>query len=118
MKSSYEIITTEDFDKEFKNYGYVDFVKKVLRKCVNKKTLGLTGKITLFDAEPSKRIYLKNENNEEFIVRYFIQDEIDKMWNASYTLYKNVDNEDGSSHGEEISHGCSHTNYINETNVV
>ena len=109
-----EIITTEDFGKDYGYYGYNEFVKKVLQKCANKKKYGLTGKITLEDAEVSKRILFKNENGQEFTVRYFIQSCGEKEWRASYTLYMDVKDESGS-HGEEISCGYAMSHYVYPT---
>lgn len=108
---SFEIITTEDFNEDFSWYGYEEFVRKVLLRCPNKKQLGLEGKITLFDAEPSKRIYLKNEQNQEFTVRYFIEWQNDKEWKGSYIFFIDVDDGDGTGHGEEISEGVAVTQY-------
>jgi hypothetical protein len=82
-----------------------------LNKCTNKKEYGIIGKITLTEAEPSKRIFFTNEQKEEFTLRYFIQDQAEKAWKASYTLYKQVPDETGS-HGEEISCGNTMTHYV------
>lgn len=106
-----EIATTEEFDKHYKHYGYEEFVRKALNKCADKKGYGLVDKVTLFDAEPSKRIFFKNEQGEEFTVRYFLQEETYRTWDASYTLYKDVEDETGS-HGEEISCGYAKTHYV------
>jgi len=109
-----EIATTEEFEKNYKYYGYEEFVKKVLQKCANKKEHGLIGKITLEDAEVSKRIFLTNEQDQEFTVRYFIQSCGEKEWRASYTLYVDVKDEDGSGHGEEISCGYAMSHYVSD----
>jgi hypothetical protein len=109
-----EIVTTKEFDEDYKYYGYEEFVRKVLQKCANKKELGLTGKITLIDSEPSKRIYLETDKKEEFTVRYFIQEQNSKEWKASYTLYKNVKDENGGGHGEEVSSGYAISHYVSE----
>jgi len=106
-----EIIATEEFKENYEGYGYEEFTRKALNKCCNKKELGLVGKITLIDAEPSKRIFFTNEEGTEFTIRYFINDEIDRTWKASYTLYKQIPDEDGS-HGEEISCGNTIIHYI------
>lgn len=84
----------------------------MLQKCANKKEYGLFGKITLIDAEPSKRIYFENEQGEDFTIRYFISNQGEKQWRASYTLYKTVWNEDGSGHGESIGEGVAVAHYV------
>jgi len=66
----------------------------------------------LVDAEPSKRVYIKNENGDEFTVRYFISEQNEKWWKASYTLYRDVRNEDGSGHGEMIDEGFAGSRYV------
>jgi len=66
----------------------------------------------LVDAEPSKRVYIKNENGDEFTVRYFISEQDEGKWKAGYSLYKDVRNEDGSGHGEMIDEGFSGSRYI------
>lgn len=109
--SKTEVIFTEE-SKTYEHYGYEEFVRKAINKCCDKKEHGLVGTITIFDAEVSKRIYLKNENGEEFTIRYFLQDETETKWGASYTLYKTVWNEDGSGHGEAISGGNTTIKYI------
>lgn len=106
-----EINTTDEFDKYYKRYGYKEFAKKVLLRCSNKKDYGLINKISLVDAEPSKRIYITNEQDEGFTIRYFISFCNEKMWRASYTLYKMVKDEDGSGHGEIISEGIAVSHY-------
>jgi hypothetical protein len=106
-----EIIATEEFKNNYEGYGYEEFTRKALNKCCNKKELGLVGKITLIDAEPSKRVFFTNEQGIEFTIRYFVHDEINRTWKASYTLYKQVPDEDGS-HGEEISCGHATIHYI------
>lgn len=110
------ITTTEEFKENYTYYGYEEFVKKVLQKCANKKELGLVGNIVLFDAEVSKRVYFKNETEQEFTIRYFIQECNEKKWKASYTLYVDVKNEDGSGHGEEISCGYAISHYVVDCN--
>lgn len=108
-----EIATTNEFNESFSHFGYIEFVRKVLQKCAFKKEHGLAGKITLIDAEPSRRVFLVNEQGAEFTVRYFIQECNEKGWAASYTLYKQVPDE-GGSHGEEISCGYAISHYIVE----
>lgn len=103
--SKLEIITTKDFDECFKFFGYEELVRKVLHKCADKKEYGLVEKITLFDAEPSKRIFFENESGQEFTVRYFLQDETPKTWSAGYILYVG---------GEQISRGYAVTHYVND----
>lgn len=110
---SIQIATTDYFDKYFKWFGYEEFTKKVLLRCPNKKEYGLVGEITLFDAEPSKRIFLKNEFGQEFTIRYFIECQDDKTWKASYIFFIDVKDEDGGGHGEKISEGIAITHYQN-----
>ena len=108
------------FSKEAENlefYGYKEFVRKAINKCANKKEYGLTGKITIVEAEPSKRIYFNNELGEDFILRYFQQGETEKSWDVSYTLYKSIDNGDGSGHGEEISCGYTSIHYVYDAEI-
>ena len=107
-----EIIATEEFKENYKGYGYEEFTRKALNKCCNKKELGLVGEITLIDAELSRRIIFTNEQGDEFTIRYFLQDETKRTWRAGYTLYKQVNDEDGSSHGEDISYGNVIIHYI------
>jgi len=112
MTNKFEIVTTDIFDQYYKWYGYPEFTRKVLQRCTNKKDYGLVNKITLVDAEPSKRIYLENDNGDDFTIRYNICSQNEKQWRANYTLYKTVWHEDGSGHGEEISEGVAVTSYI------
>jgi hypothetical protein len=112
MSNNIKIKTTKDFDEFYKWYGYEEFTKKVLHKCVNKKEHGLTGIITLIDAEPSKRIYFENEQGQDFTIRYFISWQNEKQWKASYTLYRSVRCEDGSGYGVDISEGNAIASYV------
>lgn len=87
MANKIEISMTNEFKETYADYGYEEFVRKALMKCANKKEYGLTGKVTLTDAELSKRIYFQNEQGKEFWLRYFISFSDEKMWRASYTFY-------------------------------
>ena len=93
-------------------YGYPEFVNKVIYNFIDRDKYGLTGEIKLIGAEPSKRVFFENENGDEFTVRYFISEQDEIGWKASYTLYKDVRNEDGSGHGEEIDEGFAGSRYV------
>lgn len=92
MANIIEICMTNEFKEAFASYGYEEFIKKAWMKCANKKEHGLTGKITLIDAEPNKRIYFINEQGKEFWLRYFISFADEKKWKASYTFYTDENN--------------------------
>lgn len=113
-----EIVTTEDFNEDYGCYGYEEFLRKVLHKCANKKEYGLTGKVIMTFAEPGRSFDFTNENNEEFYVRYFIQEQTDNVWRASYTLYKTLPEPKTVGRvtygAEEISCSYAITHYINE----
>jgi len=110
----FNIVTTNDFDEYYDGYGYPEFVKQVIHNLDDRDKYGLIGRIMLIDAEPSKRVYIKNENDEDFTVRYNINWQDSKGWEASYTLYKDVRNEDGSGHGEMIDEGFAGARYVFE----
>lgn len=79
-----EADTLEEFHKEF---GYVEFTRKVLLRCKDKRNHGLAGVIKIVDAEYSKRIFLENEDGKEFTIRYFIDQANQGIWSATYALY-------------------------------
>ena len=111
-EDDFEILVTEEFFKYYDGYGYPEFVKQVIHNFDNRSEYGLTGEIKLIDAEPSKRVYIENENDDMFIIRYFISEQNEKWWKASYTLYKDIKCEDGSSHGEMIDEGFVGARYV------
>lgn len=106
------ITTTQEFKEDFACFGFEEFVRKVVFKCADKKEHGLVGTITLYEAEPSKRIYFKNEDDEDFIVRYFIQWQNQNEWKASYILFKMILNENDSEQREEISCSTAKARYV------
>jgi len=106
------IVTTDEFNDNYEEYGYIEFVRNVIYNFKDRIEYGLIGKITLIDAEISKRVFIENENGDSFVVRYFISEQDKCEWKASYTLYKDIKNEDGSSHGEEIDSGFGESYYV------
>jgi len=110
---NFQIITTKDFDESFNVFGYEELTKKVLLKCCNKKEYGLDGEITLIDAEVGKRVFFKNKNDQNFTIRYFLTEDDDEVWKACYTLFIDIEDSDGSGHGEEISQGVATVHYPN-----
>ena len=111
-EDDFEILVTDEFFKHYDEYGYPEFVEQVLHNFVDRDKYGLTGEIMLIDAEPSKRVYIKNENGDEFTIRYFISEQDENVWKASYTLYMDVDNGDGTGHGEMIDEGFAGARYV------
>ena len=111
-EDDFEILVTGEFFKHYDGYGYPEFVGNVIHNFDDRDKYGLIGRIMLVDAEPSKRVYIKNENGDMFIVRYFISKQDEESWEASYTLYKDVKNKDGSSHGEMIDEGFAGAKYV------
>ena len=99
-------------DRDYRYYGYSEFLRKVIHNFDIRSEYGLIGEIKLIDAEVSKRIFFENENGDSFTVRYFISEQNEEMWEAGYTLYKDVRNEDGSGHGEEIDSGFAGARYV------
>ncbi len=69
----------------------MEFTQKVLLRCKDKRAYGLTGIIKIDDIEPSKRITLVNDSDEEFLIRYHIMWANSVQWKAAYTLYKYAD---------------------------
>ncbi len=82
------LIEGETFEPLFRQLGHMEFTRKVLYRCKDKRMYGLTGTIKITDVEPSKRIYLENEDGEAFTIRYFIDHTCERYWEASYTIYK------------------------------
>ena len=108
----FNIVTTNDFDEEYNYYGYPEFIGQVLHSFDDRDKYGLIGEIRLIDAEISKRVFIENHNGDMFIARYFISEQNEKWWKASYTLYMDVDNGDGTGHGEMIDEGFAGSRYI------
>ena len=102
------IVEGDSFEPFYRGFGYVEFTRKVLLRCKDKKAHGLTGTITLIDAEPSKRIYLVNEAGDDFTIRYFIRHECKFYWEGRYTLYKHCPVKQG---GIELSDGWARAKY-------
>ena len=120
MAKNYEVVTTNEFNESFKYYGYEEFVRKALHRCSNKKEYGLTGDITIHDAEPSKRVYLRNENGTEFALRYWIREANEKFWECEYTLWAYLFNEETKDEESiPLDNGYMKINYpkINEEGV-
>ena len=105
-------MSNDIFDEYYSYYGYPEFVGNVIHNLDDRDKYGLIGRIMLVDAESSKRVYIKNKNGDEFTVRYFISEQDENSWKASYTLYKDVRNEDGSGHGEMIDEGFAGAKYV------
>ena len=110
-EEDFEIVSNDIFDEYYSYYGYPEFVGNVIHNFDDRDKYGLIGRIMLVDAEPSKRVYIKNENGDEFTVRYFISAQDENGWKASYTLYRDVDNGDGTGHGEMIDEGFAGARY-------
>ena len=87
-EDDFEILVTGEFFKHYDEYGYPEFLGQVLHNFDDRDKYGLVGEIKLVDAEPSKRVYIENENGDGFIVRYNIIDQDEEKWEASYTLYR------------------------------
>jgi len=113
-KEDFEIVSNDIFDKYYSYYGYPEFVGNVIHNFFNRDIYGLIGNIMLVDAEPSKKIYIKNGNGDEFVIRYNISVQDENGWKAGYTLYKDVDNGDGTGHGEMIDEGFAGARYVVE----
>ena len=109
-----DFIITDCLAGYYGYYGYPEFLGQVLHNFDDRDKYGLTGEIKLIDVEPSKRVFFENENGDEFTVRYFISEQNENGWKASYTLYKDVRNEDGSGHGEMIDEGFAGSRYVLE----
>ena len=107
-----DFIITDYLAGYYGYYGYPEFLGHVLHNFIDRDKYGLTGEIKLIGAEPSKRVFFENENGDEFTVRYFISEQDENGWKASYTLYKDIRNEDGSGHGEMIDEGFAGSRYV------
>ena len=105
-------MSNDIFDKFYSYYGYPEFVGNVIHNFDDRDKYGLIGSIMLVDAEPSKIVYIKNENGDEFTIRYFISEQNEEKWKAGYSLYRDVKNEDGSGHGEMIDEGFAGSRYV------
>ena len=112
--SKIEIITTEEFNKSYKYYGYEELLRKVLHKCSDKKDYGLVGKITMTSAEPSKYLNFSNEQGKEYYIKYYIEDQTEKRWNAGYQLFTDV-LEDGVVENAVIDFGSTSSHYVIES---
>ena len=99
----FNIVTTNDFDEEYNYYGYPEFIGQVLHSFDDRDKYGLIGEIRLIDAEPSKRVFIENENDDEFTVRYFISEQNENGWEASYILYRD---------GKAIDEGFAGARYV------
>jgi len=111
-ENDFEILSNDRFDEYYSYYGFPEFVGNVIHNFDDRSEYGLTGEIRLIDAEISKRVFFENENGDMFVIRYFISEQNEKWWKASYTLYKDVKNKDGSSHGEMIDEGFAGSRYV------
>ena len=111
-EEDFEIVSNDIFDKFYSYYGYPEFVGNVIHNFDDRDKYGLIGSIMLVDAEPSKIVYIKNENGDEFTIRYFISEQNEEKWKAGYSLYRDVKNEDGSGHGEMIDEGFAGSRYV------
>jgi len=109
-----DFVIVDYSDRDYRYFGYLEFLRKVLHNFDNRSEYGLIGEIKLIDAEVSKRIFFENENGDMFIVRYFISEHNEEKWEAGYTLYRDVRNEDGSGHGKEIDSGFASARYVVE----
>ena len=113
-EDDFEIIVSDEFNDHYEDYGYPEFAKQILHNLDNRDKYGLIGEIKLIDAEISKRVFFENQNGDMFIIRYFINKQDERGWEASYTLYKDIKCNDGSSHGEMIDEGFAGAKYVVE----
>jgi len=109
-----DFIITDCLAGYYTYYGYPEFLGQVLHNFNDRDKYSLTGEIKLIGVEPSKRVFFENKNGDEFTVRYFISKQDENGWYATYTLYKDVRNEDGSGHGEMIDEGFAGSRYVLE----
>ncbi len=81
------LIEGETFEPNCRKLGLLEFTRKILHKCKDKKLHGLTGMITVefIDIET---LFLYNESGEEFILSHEIKFSTDARWGAAYTLMK------------------------------
>ncbi len=102
------LIEGETFEPTLRHFGHMEFTRKALHKCKDKRQHGLNGIIKLTDIELSKRIYLENEDGETFTIRYFIDNTCERYWEASYTIYKDCPI---TNSGISISEGWTRAKY-------
>jgi hypothetical protein len=81
------LIEGETFEPDDRTLGLLEFTRKVLHRCKDKKRHGLTGIITVeyIDIET---LFLYNQFGEEFIIRHEIKFLTHTRWGSAYTLMK------------------------------
>jgi hypothetical protein len=88
-----------------------ELVKKVLSKTSCKKEIGLDKDIIITDCDHT-RLYLKTEDKEFTIRTWNVEDIYNgKKGRVQWTLFVNIDDENGNGHGEELSCGISIITY-------
>lgn len=85
------IVEGESFDSEYRDYGLLEFVGKVLHGCKDKKEHGLTGVIKVEEVDILDSLTLYNESGEEFIITYEIDFCTSTKWGATFCLMKRAD---------------------------
>lgn len=90
--------------------NYIQWIEKFVTRVITKSKLSCE-EVTIEDVEDDKRIYL-NIDEEEYAIRTwnFRPVKLDEEKRpcaeiVDYTLFKMVDDGDGSGHGEEICNG-------------
>ena len=81
------LIEGESLEPDYLNLGLLEFTRKILHKCRDKKLHGLTGTITV-EFSDIDTLFLYNESGEEFIVSHEIKFSTDTRWGSAYTLMK------------------------------
>ncbi len=94
-----EVINKISEDDEFSCWEdiYYDFLKKVFETFVPGAKV-----VEVYATEVLDRIYVHVDENTDYTIR---------MWNMSgsgieYSLYRDISDGDGSSHGEEVGSDC------------
>jgi hypothetical protein len=84
------LIEGETFDPGYRDFGLLEFIRKVLLRTKDKRKHGLTGTITVEFGE-FDRLYLYNESGEEFILSHEMKFSTNTRWGSAYTLWKRAD---------------------------
>ena len=103
--------TKEEAEEGIHAYGLKEFTEKALylvpRSVLKEFNLE---KVFIVGEEYSKRIFLKNEEGQEFVIRYHIDEADEKSWDADFTLFATEKDDDGS-HGVDIAEGFTDAKY-------
>ncbi len=85
------LIEGETFDPDHRDFGLLEFARKVLLRTKDKRKHGLTGVIKVDDSELYDTISLYNDTGEEFIISYEVKFHTNTTWGAAYELMKRAD---------------------------